>query len=358
MLRLTKLSATAFDVPLLSPFGIATGSQHIAHNVLVKLGTEGGVIGYGEGAPVEHISGETQAGVFAALQDLAPQLIGCDLTQYRRVSAQLAEALSAVPSAIQAVEIALFDVLSKKSGMSLLSWFGGAEDFLTTDMTVTTGTTAQSADSARRYASQGFEVLKVKIGGASVDRDLERLRGIAEAAPKASLILDGNTAFTSTEAIALMRELGPLKGRIALFEQPVEAGDFEGLKEVEAKTRVLVAADESLRSDEDFRRIIKTGGISAINIKTAKLGLVKAWDLLTSGKKAGLQIMIGGMVETELSMTTSACLAAGVGGVQFVDLDTPPLLAPHPLRGGYVQQGPRLDLSSIQLGHGVVPTEE
>ncbi len=59
------------------------------------------------------------------------------------------------------------------------------------------------------------------------------------------------------------------------------------------------------------------------------------------------------MVETELSMTTSACLAAGVGGVRYIDLDTPLFLGPRPLRGGFAQTGPQLELGAISRGHGV-----
>jgi L-alanine-DL-glutamate epimerase-like enolase superfamily enzyme len=68
---------------------------------------------------------------------------------------------------------------------------------------------------------------------------------------------------------------------------------------------------------------------------------------------AGLQVMMGGMVETEVSMTASACLAAGAGGVRYVDLDTPLFLGERPLLGQVHPWGPQLDLSKIQLGHGV-----
>jgi hypothetical protein len=63
--------------------------------------------------------------------------------------------------------------------------------------------------------------------------------------------------------------------------------------------------------------------------------------------------MVGGMVETELCMSTSACFAAGLGGFAFVDLDTPLFMQSRPLRGGYEQRGARLTLGSIQAGHGV-----
>jgi hypothetical protein len=66
--------------------------------------------------------------------------------------------------------------------------------------------------------------------------------------------------------------------------------------------------------------------------------------------------MIGGMVETELSMTVSACLAAGVGGFQFVDLDTPLFMGQRGLQGGFRRSGSRLDVATLGLGHGVAYT--
>ncbi len=54
-------------------------------------------------------------------------------------------------------------------------------------------------------------------------------------------------------------------------------------------------------------------------------------------------------------MSGSVCLAAGLGGFAFVDLDTPLFLAVDPFDGGYAQTGERLDLAPIALGHGVTP---
>jgi hypothetical protein len=62
--------------------------------------------------------------------------------------------------------------------------------------------------------------------------------------------------------------------------------------------------------------------------------------------------MIGGMIEGRLAMSTSACFAAGLGGFDFVDLDTPLFLARDAFAGGYVQRGAEIDLSPIEAGHG------
>lgn len=353
---LTEFTFRPLDVPLNEPFGIATGTTHVAKNVLVRMVCDDGTIGLGEAAPVEHISGESQAAVLAALSEIEKLLKGRDLASYRPVCAALQEALQHLPSALSAVEAALFDALCRRANTSMWKFFGGAETRLPIDVTITTGTVEQAALSARKYANLGFHSLKIKIGGASIEDDIRRILAISEAAPNCELVLDGNTAFSPEEALKLLHELGPTKRRIALFEQPVLAHNFEGLREVEAKSGIMVAADESLRSRKDFQQILKTGGISCINLKTAKLGLLTAWDLLIAGRAAGLQIMMGGMVETEISMTTSACLAAGVGGVRFFDLDTPIFLGERPLRGAVDPWGPTLDLSKIDLGHGVRET--
>jgi len=352
-----KLRSVRFfplDVPLLEPFGIATGAHHRMENVLVRLELDDGAVGLGEAAPVPHISGETQAQVLAA-EALARSVLEREprLDAFRRVSSSLEEALAAVPSALCGVEMALLDALARRAGMSLLDWFGRSQTRLTTDITVTTGDLDHARRSATKAASAGFACLKVKIGGAPLGEDVERLRAIASAAPAAELLLDGNTAFTVTSALELLRELGPLCARVRLFEQPVPREDWAGLAEVEAKSGIPVAADESLRSREDLAHILRVGGISVVNVKTAKLGVVAAHDVMVAALTAGLDVMVGGMVETELSMTTSACLAAGVGGVRYVDLDTPLFLGARPLAGGFVQSGPLLELGSISAGHGV-----
>ncbi len=54
--------------------------------------------------------------------------------------------------------------------------------------------------------------------------------------------------------------------------------------------------------------------------------------------------MMGGMVETTLGMTAAAHVAAALGGVDFVDLDTAFLLEGDPMHGGYEADGPTLRL--------------
>jgi L-alanine-DL-glutamate epimerase-like enolase superfamily enzyme len=90
-----------------------------------------------------------------------------------------------------------------------------------------------------------------------------------------------------------------------------------------------------------------------INVKITKCGIAEALDMVAAARTLGLGLMIGGMVETELAMTASACLAAGLGGFSAVDLDTPRFLRDSPFTNRGSAWGPRIRVDAIAAGHGV-----
>ncbi len=84
-----------------------------------------------------------------------------------------------------------------------------------------------------------------------------------------------------------------------------------------------------------------------------KCGVVESLMMWHLARAAGMELMIGGMVESTLAMSCSAHLAAGLGGFHYADLDTPLFIAKHPFRGGYRQQGSRVSIADVTSGHGV-----
>jgi len=103
-----------------------------------------------------------------------------------------------------------------------------------------------------------------------------------------------------------------------------------------------VVADESVRSMADLQDLVRRRYAGAVNLKLAKLGgVVAAYRLGRAAQAAGLELMVGGMVETRLGMSAAAHLACALGGVAFVDLDTAWLLAADPYTGGYEGDGAR-----------------
>ncbi len=340
-------------VPMREPFGIATGAQMVADNVLLKLVLEDGTVGLGEAAPFPAVNGETQGQVLEALRGLDQAFAGRSILNLRPLATEARVTLRHTPSALAAFEMALLDAWCQLAHVPMWSYFGGSETALRTDITVVTGTVEHAVASAKRAHADGFDALKLKIGGSSLNHDVARIEAIAATCPQARLILDANASLTSDQALTLLRDLGALAQKVVLFEQPTAAGDVEALARVTREGGVPVAADESARSVADVVALAAAKAAQVINIKTMKTGVFEAWDMMVAARALGLQLMVGGMVETELSMTVSACLGAGFGGVHFFDLDTPLFLGTRPLQGGFVQTGPHIQLSGISAGHGV-----
>ncbi|MBN9167414.1 MAG: hypothetical protein BGO98_06395 [Myxococcales bacterium 68-20] len=333
------------------PFGIAGGAQVEAKNVLVELVVDGGLRGWGEGAPFPAFNGETQEQVLAACALAAPRLEGIDLDDDDAIREHVRATCSVSPSAACAIETAVFDARARRAGRPLHALLGGAERELVTDITITTGSVDDAEREARAFAA--FCTLKMKVGGGDVDRDVARVLAVRAARPDARILVDANGGFTVDEAVRFAAEAA--RARIALFEQPVAPGDWDALAEVRSRTGLLVAIDESVTSADDVGEAKRRRAADAVNVKIMKSGIFEALAIVRRTKAEGLVRMIGGMVETRLAMGTSASIAAGIGGFDFIDLDTPLFLASDPFEGGYAQDGERIDLRPIDAGHGARP---
>ena len=351
--RIKSVNIQAWDVEMLEPFGIATGAQLVARNALLEVELESGERGLGEAAPFPAVNGETQADALAALHAVAGELAGYQGTDASGLSAAARERLEATPSALCALEIALVDAACRAQKKSLFQHFGGqSAPQLLTDITIPTGSADEAARAALRAVAQDFRTLKVKVGGEDFDHDLERLRRIGQAAPNARLLLDANASLSAEVAIELVRGLGARAHQVVLFEQPCLRGDFAGSRRVR-EAGIRVAADEDARSLEDLAALHAERAADVINFKLTKSGVTRVLTMIAEARRLGFGLMLGGMVETRLAMTFSACIAGGLGGFEELDLDTPLFMKDDRLTGGFQQRGPVLDLSGVALGHGV-----
>lgn len=347
------LEARPLHLPLREPFAVAGGAPDTAHNLLVRVTLADGSIGLGEAAPFTVISGETQESAAAAVAASRSLLLGQDVRSLRRLSLGLGELLAEEPAARCALEQALLDALLRHHHMPMWTYFGGHATELETDITITAGDRLHASRAAAAAAAQGFGTLKVKVGGATPAEDAERLRQIRAAAPTLQLVLDANGGYSAEQALELLERLVKLQLRVALFEQPVHRSDTLGLLAVARNGGVPICADESARTVADVRWLVATGAAQAVNLKIMKSGIFETLAMYHLARSAGLELMIGGMIESVLAMSVSAHLAAGLGGFAYVDLDTPLFIASHPFKGGFDQHGPKLRVGQIASGHGV-----
>ncbi len=338
------------QLPLHTPFVISSETTTVTKNFWVKVILDDGTEGWGEAAPSPTLMGETARTVEAALSDAKLLLVGqsarwlpCVQTLHRNLNSQ--------KSACAAVEVALLDALTKRNGIPFFHWFGGATDELETDVTVPIMSPSEAKSFAAEFVAKGFRKLKLKLSG-DLEDDEARIVAVSKIAFKASLQLDANQAYMPTKALLLLKRLEKFGIVPTLFEQPVPRSDWDGMKWLTKNSPVPICADESVVTASDALRVVKESAAHAINIKLMKNGIAESLKIAAIAQAANLQLMIGAMVETELGLTAAAHLAAGIGGFQFVDLDTHLFLANSPFEAGFEQQGAKLFLR-MKAGLGV-----
>ncbi|WP_410594218.1 enolase C-terminal domain-like protein, partial [Bacillus sp. SIMBA_074] len=87
--------------------------------------------------------------------------------------------------------------------------------------------------------------------------------------------IDANQGWTTKQAISIIHELEERKLNVDLVEQPVQAHDIEGLKEIKRCVQVPIMADESLFSPRDAMRLLNEHAVDFLNIKLMKTGGIR-----------------------------------------------------------------------------------
>ena len=353
--EIASIDARSLLVPMSEPFSIAGGSSAELETVFVRLRLADGTTGHGEASPLPAFNGENAKRSLAQIRRAGARWLGRDGGAWRT---RLEELESLLPSgggaARAALGMALLDAWTRRSRVPLRALFGGAESRVTSDVTVTLGSPEAAHAAARRIRDLGVDVGKIKVG-LTVAEDADRVREVARAHPRAKFTLDANQGYGPRHSLELVRRLRSRGLRPVLFEQPAEADDLAGMAAFHKKSGVPVAADESLRSRADALALARRGAAQVLNLKLMKLGVLEAWECGLIARASGLQVMVGGMIETPLAMAAAAHLAAGLGGCAFVDLDTPLWLAEDPTSGVKFGPGGVYDLSGVKAGIGVVP---
>lgn len=289
--------------PIHGRFVIARGAKTEAKVVAVRLDRG---MGQGECVPYPRY-GETVEGVIAQIEAARREIE----KGYDREALQRCMPAGA---ARNAVDCAMWDLAAKRTGVRAWQTAGLKRlDSLTTAYTLSLDEPEAMAEAAR--ANSERPILKLKLGGPD---DLERVEAVRGASPRSAIIVDANEALSFEDFRRLAPELVRLGVR--LIEQPLKAGEDEALEGWNSPLPVF--GDESLHTRAELAACARR--YSGINIKLDKTGgLTEALALKAEARALGLQIMVGCMVATSLSMAPAAILAQDA---DWVDLDGPLLL--------------------------------
>lgn len=276
--------------PLKRPFVTALHRVTEAAAIRARIGLENGLVGYGAATPNEKVTGDSLKSLAVIMDEvIKPQLLGQDISDWEKLLNLLQHSIQYNTPAKAAFEIALYDLRAQLFQTSLTELLGAAPRAIATDYTISIAPAPQMLQEARQLVAQGFTSLKIKLGDQSL------------------------AAINSWEKANL---------KIDFIEQPVKANDLWGMQQLVAKSAIPIMADESVHSFAEALRLIELHACDLINIKLMKTGgLSQAVKINQLAEGAGIQCMIGCMIEAPESIAAAIAFAAAQENVVFVDLD-------------------------------------
>lgn len=357
MLAISKIDLFPLSIPLKAPFITSLGSLDAVESVIVRMTTKDGHVGWGECNPFWSINGETQETCMSVGKYLAKALIGqdpSDIEGAHRIMDRLIFGNNSIKSAF---DIACHDIAAQVAGKPLFEFLGGSVGReLITDYTVSIATPEKMASDAKDIVRKGFTVIKVKLGSDG-DVDIARILAIREEIGiEVPLRIDANQGWSPEQAILVLNALGD--ANIQHCEEPIPRWQFMEMRRVKDASPIPIMADESCCDHHDAERLIALRACQRFNIKLGKSGgLFKARKIIALAEAAGMEVQIGGFLESRLAWTAAAHLALTSDAVRYCDMDTPLMFTEDPVEGGILySDGGRIAVpSTIGLGASVTP---
>ncbi len=243
---------------------------HTLRTIFVKMHTNAGIIGIGEGT----VEGKITT-VMAAIKELEQYLVGKDP---RRVSHhwqamyrhEFYRGDVVLTSAISAVDIAMWDIKGKALGVPVYELLGG----LSRDRIRLYGQ-AESPEGAKAVLAEGYQSMKISVtksrGRSSryvenpdfVQGMVENIKAIRETiGPKIDMGIEMHGDHQPQTAMLIIKALEPFQPWF--YEEPIQYQNLPLMAEMAKKTYIPFATGERMVTKWQFRDLLNLGSASLL----------------------------------------------------------------------------------------------
>jgi L-Ala-D/L-Glu epimerase len=332
-----KIQTWSADLGNTKPYTIAFKTVDEVRNAFVEITLDNGVTGIGAGNPSEYVTGESFGQCIAVLEESNLEfLLGRDIREAHQLMFEVLQKFPRNPAARAAIDIALYDAVTKYLDIPLVRFLGQKMKSLPTSNTIGIKNVDETLREATEYIERGFRILKIKLGK-DIGEDIERLVKLRERFGSSVVIrIDANQGYTSRETISFYEKTRELD--IELIEQPLPAKAIDEMKALPEEIREKIASDESLISAVDALTLVKPPRASKIfNIKLMKCGGVsQALRIADIALLGNVDLFWGCNDESIVSITAALHTAFACGNTKYIDLDGSLDLGRDIVQGGFI----------------------
>lgn len=340
-----KMILREVALPMRRIFRIAHGETVVQRNLLVEL-QDGAFSGYGEGASLDYY-GITAASMRDTLESVRDEVESAAWSRPDELWDEMLPLLDHNRFALCALDEAAYDLWGKKLGQPVYKLLGlELERIPLSNYTIGIDRIENMVANLKEFP--GWPIFKIKLGTGDDLGIVRELRRHTDAVFR----VDANCAWTAEQTIRNAPELKALG--VELIEQPLSAGDWEGMKRVYGESLLPIMADESCLVEADVEQC--HGFFHAINIKLTKAGgITPARRMIDRARALGIKSMVGCMYETTIGISAIAQL---LPLLDYVDMDGAQLLAKDIATGVRVEKGQAIFPNENGNGVRLLPFED
>ncbi|HBH54007.1 MAG TPA: hypothetical protein DDY91_19140 [Planctomycetaceae bacterium] len=324
-------------------------------SVVVRITASDGTVGWGEAVPSPRWSYETPESVRSTIENyFTPGLLGRDPLDSGAIHRQLQRVIApsfstGQPIARSGIDLALFDLSGKLRRQTACQVWGRHDrDTIELSWTLNPRSPGELEEDLAKAFQRGYRHFNLKVAP-DLDRDLEHLRILRQAAPDAIIWVDANGGYTTEQAVEAAWAFAPF-GLLA-FEQPVPANCLSGLSRLRRLGALPIVLDEGLVSLTDLREFHQLGLLDGAAIKVPRVGgLTEAQRQIEYLQQHGLLFLASGLTDPDLALAAAVPLLASHGLPYPAALNGPQYLTASLLTKPWV---PREGQLQIREGWGL-----
>jgi len=311
-----------YRLPLAKPLVLKLNRIAAREGLVAQLTDSNGHIGWGEIAPLPGFSAET----FDEARDSAICLLhnirSRDLPDPAKLLKQGVGLLTdeSVPSSVTCgIESAIICLEAHSRGVEPRYLLGPSAPDSVSVNGLLTGSKEEIIEFAQQMISGGYESLKLKVGSASVAREIDRVKSVRTIMPQhTKLRLDANRAWDIDMAVQFGKGVSDLD--IEYIEEPLT--DSQQLGRFYEQTGLVYALDESITAVSP-EKLAPAKGLGAIILKPTILGgLAVTWRFARRAKELGMKPVVSSSFESSIGLVALANLAAAIAPTIACGLDT------------------------------------